>query len=873
MVDNVDPKNQTSVEYGESLLKRKVKQDEKFAKAVQKDSNINYAFQVLGGVDTLIKDRYERNVADRNAGFDQDIIRETAEFNRLQKIYDEQAEYRNAISPYGLAQQKANAELVSKFGSIDGIKNLPLDNQTRIDFDKAQKELANFHYDKYINNKITMPYDTAEEYTAELQALKNKRVPAGLLDSVLRVTGLRKKDARSALDLEMSTTRTSYADKLAERKGVKGSVDNLTDEMKAAYLGAPSPSPDITTEEFVKIPNGRGEDISLIAVTTTDALGNTEITGARSATGEVIPMSQFIGVTKKQAQESLIEATTKILLMEGNKDLTPRGVQKYIYDNPKEFPNLAVHMKVHGLHLPRIKAFDSKDTKQLESLSAGLVGNLQKDPVYGEYYDAMNGDQVQSLQGGILQSIEWYNDYGIKGRDGQIVYLESADILKIAQAEQLQGLKYPNIKDYTGDALVTYEMVQPGSLSTSIKDKSDAFFVEKEDGSFESTAPKNGKTPPQFENLQPEENDTADTLKSKGTHIINKLVASPEFDNASFAERRSYVEKIEEKYGTEFDVPYNLLNPSATPMVEEVDISEPSTPTIAEQVENLRTDGTEKDPTGFLGPIKNNVTGGIMSEVSMGIGPEYNQKLIPLLVPTLTQKEIETLQNMELEGNVASIPQSIKDKAVRHAQEREEKGLSPFYGGGNLGERPEGVQLELTDDASFDSVRTADEMLQANQGPSMLEGLQPAARPEFKELTREEKIQQSQEERERANIERARRSSPEGRKERKEAREKKEAKIKKSLYDTFIDPDRFDIKRIQQYADGRLSKNRKRGSTKGTLGKTLKKYGLENMSIPEIKKWLATKDIKTAYSPSDIQAELNEGKPVFVGDYRNVKNK
>jgi len=312
-------------------------------------------------------------------------------------------------------------------------------------------------------------------------------------------------------------------------------------------------------------------------------------------------------------------------------------------------------------------------------------------------------------------------------------------------------------------------------------------------------------------------------------------------------------------------------NPSATPMVvtdeDEDEGVDTGKKTIDEQVENLRTDGTEKDPTGFLGPIRNNVTGGIMSEVSMGIGPKDNQKLIPLLVPTLTQKEIETLQNMELEGNVDSIPQSIKDKAVRHAQEREEKGLSPFYGGGNLGERPEGAQLELTGDDSFDSVRTADEMLleSLNEGPTKQDAqdfldreqemLNPS-RPEFKELTREEEKQQSQEQRardkkerddriDRDKKEREYRLSPEGKEEIKIARKEREKEIleeygltPEKLYDNLIDPDRHDLTRIQSYVDGTLSKNRKKGSTKGTVGKTLAKYGLENMTRPEIKEWL-----------------------------------
>ena len=94
-----------------------------------------------------------------------------------------------------------------------------------------------------------------------------------------------------------------------------------------------------------------------------------------------------------------------------------------------------------------------------------------------------------------------------------------------------------------------------------------------------------------------------------------------------------------------------------------------------------RVDGTKKSLRGWLGPIKNNVTGQTMTEVSMGIGPEDNQKLIPLLVPTLNKKEIESLQNMKIEGNIKNIPQSIKDKAILHAQERENQGLNVFYKG------------------------------------------------------------------------------------------------------------------------------------------------------------------------------------------------
>jgi len=92
-----------------------------------------------------------------------------------------------------------------------------------------------------------------------------------------------------------------------------------------------------------------------------------------------------------------------------------------------------------------------------------------------------------------------------------------------------------------------------------------------------------------------------------------------------------------------------------------------------------RVDGTKKSEQGFVGPIKNNVTGQTMTEVSIQFDDVLDGQPIPVLVPTLSDDEIKTLQNMEIEGNAKNIPQSIKDKAIKHAEDRVEQGLSPFY--------------------------------------------------------------------------------------------------------------------------------------------------------------------------------------------------
>ena len=92
-----------------------------------------------------------------------------------------------------------------------------------------------------------------------------------------------------------------------------------------------------------------------------------------------------------------------------------------------------------------------------------------------------------------------------------------------------------------------------------------------------------------------------------------------------------------------------------------------------------RVDGKQKSETGFLGPIPNTATGKTMTEVSMGIEIDGEEVLIPLLVPSLTEEEIKIMQNMEIEGNIENVPQSIKDKAIEHAIQRMKENKNPFY--------------------------------------------------------------------------------------------------------------------------------------------------------------------------------------------------
>jgi hypothetical protein len=95
-----------------------------------------------------------------------------------------------------------------------------------------------------------------------------------------------------------------------------------------------------------------------------------------------------------------------------------------------------------------------------------------------------------------------------------------------------------------------------------------------------------------------------------------------------------------------------------------------------------RRDGSKKSARGYLGPIKNKVTGGTMTEFSVGIEIDGKEVEVPAMVPTLSSSEIEYMQEMEPgKGWDMSNPvaRSIVKKAKDHAQKRLSKGESVYY--------------------------------------------------------------------------------------------------------------------------------------------------------------------------------------------------
>jgi hypothetical protein len=92
-----------------------------------------------------------------------------------------------------------------------------------------------------------------------------------------------------------------------------------------------------------------------------------------------------------------------------------------------------------------------------------------------------------------------------------------------------------------------------------------------------------------------------------------------------------------------------------------------------------RPDGTKKG-RGFLGEMQR-LDGGVSTEISAGFEIDGKEVDIPLMVPSLTKKEIDYLLNADTQGEefFKNMPESIADKAIDHAKKRMKEGKSVFY--------------------------------------------------------------------------------------------------------------------------------------------------------------------------------------------------
>ena len=97
----------------------------------------------------------------------------------------------------------------------------------------------------------------------------------------------------------------------------------------------------------------------------------------------------------------------------------------------------------------------------------------------------------------------------------------------------------------------------------------------------------------------------------------------------------------------------------------------------------------EKKGKGYFGEMKR-PNGDVSTEISVGVGMDGKEMEIPLIVPTLTKKELNYLLSTDVESKsfFTNMPPSIMDKAYDHAMTRMKSGMSPFAGPDEAVEAP-----------------------------------------------------------------------------------------------------------------------------------------------------------------------------------------
>ena len=161
-----------------------------------------------------------------------------------------------------------------------------------------------------------------------------------------------------------------------------------------------------------------------------------------------------------------------------------------------------------------------------------------------------------------------------------------------------------------------------------------------------------------------------------GTTIPEFLSPRDEFKTGGEVEVPQAPDEPDERIDKLTGLPYNQQAGTAFQDAEErLSFAEGT------EVDNsLRLDGTKKSQVGWKGRIKNNVTGKIMTELSVG-KPNTEEGFYPLINPYTTDKQIDFIQNFDFEKNnifETKIGKQMNMNARKHYRESLEKNVSPF---------------------------------------------------------------------------------------------------------------------------------------------------------------------------------------------------
>jgi len=536
MVDKINPDEMTSSQYGEALLQRKFKRQEDMYKRQKKDRRKDMAWALLGGIDTIMTNRAREEMLERDRQLDHLIIKEKAEYNRLQKEYDSQEAWRKASSPEAHAAKLAKEEL-GEF--LDG-RNVKDDDPLKIEYDKHLKELTNFHLDRYRRNKITLPFDTAEEYVSALTAMKGKKVPGGLLNWVAEKVGFR--DAQEEWDIKKETS--GYAGELRDRPGVVGASSKNTTmnpDLLNAMIRSDRYRPETGTIE--KLESFTINNKSNTAKVIYEKEGNNQVIKGYEFVGKGFIDEDSLYIPDRGEIESRLAAwrSKNVEEIEGK---TQKEVMAMIREDNKSLYSQIIG---HNLYNPVVGTSD--EVSALKTFVAGAVSDLITSPESFtgfsaedervralKHFTEQRPEQLNAFVLAVAQSTQYYQKNGFKDSDGNIIVdtRDRAVAMRVALGEQLEGLELPGKAGWLGSDIGKFT-VQPV-------------------GSAQPRSVVKGGKPSNAEEAQ---------------RLFDRADSQQRFKELSIPERQARVKEIEKEFNMTLDVDPELLEPNALDEEEE----------------------------------------------------------------------------------------------------------------------------------------------------------------------------------------------------------------------------------------------------------------------------------------------------------------
>ena len=442
MVDKINPDTMTSSQYGEALLQRKAKRQEEQYKRERKDAKIGYAMQVLGGIDTIMTNRAREQMFERDRQLDHLIVKEKAEYQRLQKEFDAQQGFRDAIEngngaqhhAYSLAQQE-----LDKLGKYSGVDWTKIDRSSEFakEYEKHVQRIGDQKLAAYNKNRVSMPASTEEEYLSALTALKGQKVNGGLLNFVAEKVGWRDPQELASIDTLASNYR---GDLLTDQRG-KGVTSQTAADLNLFNRA----QGDLRQKSTYKV-RGQGKNTYMVRI---DQDGN-----EMPIPLDQVPMKGSVSMTLFPRDSEDIQEDVTSFMIKYPSATPPNEIYKALENSN---PNLYREAFNLGIIPPSESRFNTQEKKNTISsyLTKGEFVTEEK----ANQFKSMPEGQVPFLIDQIIRNADEYSKNGYIDVNGVLNQVTDEDAINLAIKNQLKGITYSEQEGFLGigEDIATYD--------------------------------------------------------------------------------------------------------------------------------------------------------------------------------------------------------------------------------------------------------------------------------------------------------------------------------------------------------------------------------------------------------------------------------